>query len=80
MYVLNGLCRQDTVRWCDLSVAKLVIRKQIRVPINGSVVRTIPVMNLLAGGKANIWMRAKRLKEPSRAAFLCANTQKMQQS
>jgi hypothetical protein len=37
-------------------------------------------MNLLAGGKANIWMRAKRLKEPSRAAFLCANTQKMQQS
>jgi hypothetical protein len=25
-------------------------------------------------------MRAKRLKEPSRAAFLCANTQKMQQS
>jgi hypothetical protein len=25
-------------------------------------------------------MRAKRLEQPSRAAFLCANTQKIQQS
>ncbi len=80
MYAVYGLCRQNAVRWCDLSVAKLVIRKQFRVPVNGSVVRMIPVMNLLAGRKANFWMRAKRLEQPSRAAFLCANTQKIQQS
>ena len=80
MYVLNGLYRQDAVRWCDLSVAKVVIRKLIRVPIIGSVCRMIPIVNLLAGRKANLWMSAKRLEQPSRAAFLCANTQKIQQS
>ena len=80
MYAVNGLCRQDAVRWCDLSVAKLVIRKQFHVPVNGSVVRMIPVMNLLAGRKANLWMSAKRPEQPSRAAFLCANTQEIQQS
>jgi hypothetical protein len=32
-----------------------------------------------AGRKANLWMSAKRLEKPSRAAFLSANTQEIQQ-
>lgn len=80
MYIANGLCRQDATRRCDFSVIDVNTGKQIRVPTNGSAVGTIPEMDFLAGRKANIGMSAKRLKEPSRTAFLCANTQEIQQS